>query len=165
MSGRSKQLFLALVLIFSSFSFALAGRIEDCAEYSQLGVPGQQGEMLCRKGYLLAHSADKKTPIWVIEHLTAERASAKKVGRYGKFQPDPDLAQGKRAELSDYKNSGYDRGHMAPAADMKWNQDAMIQCFYLSNMVPQVGKYMNQGIWKVLEEDVRTWAITRLAVR
>jgi endonuclease G, mitochondrial len=67
----------------------------------------------------------------------------------------------KRAELSDYKGSGYDRGHMAPSADMKWDQHAMIECFYLSNIVPQVGKGMNQGIWKDLEEKVRRWAIAR----
>jgi endonuclease G, mitochondrial len=50
---------------------------------------------------------------------------------------------------------------MAPAADMKWDQQAMVECFYLSNMVPQVGKGMNQGIWKNLEEYVRNWAINR----
>jgi endonuclease G len=50
---------------------------------------------------------------------------------------------------------------MAPAADMRWDQQAMDECFYLSNMVPQVGKGMNQGIWKILEENVRTWAIAR----
>jgi endonuclease G, mitochondrial len=50
---------------------------------------------------------------------------------------------------------------MAPSADMKWDEQAMIECFYLSNMVPQVGKGMNQGIWKDLEEKVRTWAVIR----
>jgi endonuclease G len=50
---------------------------------------------------------------------------------------------------------------MAPSADMKWDEQAMIECFYLSNMVPQIGKGMNQGIWKDLEEKVRKWAIAR----
>jgi endonuclease G len=44
---------------------------------------------------------------------------------------------------------------------MEWDGQAMIECFYLSNMVPQIGKGMNQGIWKDLEEKVRTWAIIR----
>jgi len=47
---------------------------------------------------------------------------------------------------------------MAPAADMEWNQQAMIECFYLSNMVPQ-NPPMNQIIWRILEEDVRNWAV------
>jgi len=50
---------------------------------------------------------------------------------------------------------------MAPAADMHWEKQATIECFYLSNVVPQVGKKMNQGIWKALEERARTWAIDR----
>jgi endonuclease G len=138
-----------------------AGPLEDCAEYAKLGVPSQQGELLCRKGYLLSHSSDYKTPYWVIEHLTHEKAIANTVQRYNKFRADPDLVKGERAELSDYKGSGYDRGHMAPSADMKWDEQAMIECFYLSNMVPQIGKGMNQGIWKDLEEKVRTWAVVR----
>lgn len=71
------------------------------------------------------------------------------------------MKEGERAELSDYRGSGFDRGHMAPAADMKWDQQAMVECFYLSNMVPQVGKGMNQGIWMQLEGHVREWAINR----
>lgn len=53
---------------------------------------------------------------------------------------------------------------MAPAADIKWDQQAMVECFYLSNMAPQAGRGMNQGIWKDLEEHVRSWAIDRGAV-
>ena len=50
---------------------------------------------------------------------------------------------------------------MAPAGDMRWDQQAMSESFFLSNMVPQTGKGMNQGIWKNLEEKVRRWAISR----
>jgi len=151
-------LFLILGL-FLSVGFGFAGSIEDCSEYAKLGVPGQEGDFLCRKGYLLAHNPENKTPIWVIERLTPEKAQG--TLPRSKFQADPDLEKGKRAELSDYKGSGYDKGHMAPAADMRWDQQAMDECFYLSNMVPQVGKGMNQGIWKILEENVRICAITR----
>lgn len=132
----------------------------SCEEYAKYGVPGENGIMLCRKGYLLAYDKERKTPIWVAEHLTAERADST-MARSNNFQPDPDLEEGERAELSDYKGSGYDRGHMAPAGDMRWDQQAMTESFFLSNMVPQVGKGMNQGIWKDLEEKVRRWAINR----
>lgn len=152
---------LVVSILFLSISVVLAGPLEDCAEYTRLGIPGQQGELLCRTGYLLAHSPEHKNPLWVIERLTRERATSKVVPRYDKFQADPGLAKGKRSELSDYRGSGYDRGHMAPSADMRWDRNAMIECFYLSNMVPQVGEGMNRGIWKDLEEYVRNWAIDR----
>ncbi|MCI0557270.1 MAG: DNA/RNA non-specific endonuclease, partial [Nitrososphaera sp.] len=137
-----------------------AGPLDNCPEYTKMGIPSEQGTLLCRKGFALAHNPENKTPDWVAEHLTKEKAEAQ-MGRKNQFAPDPDLKEGERAELADYRKSGYDRGHMAPAADMRWNKEAYKECFYLSNMVPQVGKGMNQGIWKNLEEKVRKWAIAR----
>ena len=149
--------FLA-VLVLSTFAYA--GPLDNCQEYTKYGIPGEKGELLCRKGYALAHNPDRKTPDWVAEHLTTDKASAQ-LERKNYFQSDPDLPPGKRAELSDYKNSGYDRGHMAPAGDMRWDLDAYKQSFYLSNMAPQIGPHMNRGIWAKLEEAVRAWAKTR----
>lgn len=137
----------------------LAG-FEDCQEYVAYGIPGPSGDQLCRLGYALAHNPDKKTPIWVAERLTRERAMAQAT-RKDMFAPDPDLHGGQRAELRDYKGSGFDRGHMAPNADFNWDPVAAEQSFYLSNMVPQVGKGMNQGIWKELESATRLWAVRR----
>ena len=58
----------------------------------------------------------------------------------------------------DYTRSGYDRGHLAPAGDMKWSAKAMRESFYLSNICPQKPK-LNRGIWKDLEEQCRLWAL------
>lgn len=151
--------FILFTLIVNGAGYA-ASVPESCKEYAKLGVPGKEGTLLCRKGYLLAHDSDRKTPIWVAEHLTYEKADAS-LARTNNFQADPDLEEGERAELADYKGKGYDRGHMAPAADMRWDQQAMTESFFLSNMVPQVGSGMNQGIWKNLEEKVRSWALNR----
>ena len=138
----------------------IAAPIEDCAEFTAMGVPSYDGIFLCRMGYLLAHDPGFKTPIWVIERLTKERAQGTHP-RKDAFKADLELHPSERAELSDYKGSGYDRGHMAPAANVKWDVIAMQESFLLSNMVPQVGKKMNQGIWAALEEKVRNWAIER----
>lgn len=151
--------FILISLIVNGASNA-AGVPESCKEYAKLGVPGEYGTLLCRKGYLLAHDQERKTHIWVAEHLTYAKADTS-LARSNNFQADPDLEEGGRAELSDYKGSGFDRGHMAPAGDMRWDQQAMSESFFLSNMVPQVGKGMNQGIWKNLEEKVRRWALNR----
>lgn len=147
-------------LVLLSAAAGYCGPIEDCHEFAAYGVPGRAGELLCRKGYLLSHDPVRKTPSWVAERMTRERLLVK-LKRSNNFQPDLDLPRGQRAELSDYRGSGYDRGHMAPAADMAWDEEAMSESFYLSNMVPQAGEGMNRGIWADLEGKVRKWVEKR----
>ena len=77
--------------------------------------------------------------------------------RTNKFVIDPTVAKGTSATNDDYARSGYDRGHMAPAADMTWDKDAMKESFYFSNMTPQAPS-LNRGIWKNLEDKSREWA-------
>ena len=159
MSNKARiALILATALVFIT-TIAFAGPIDDCKEYSRLGIPGEQGKLLCRKGFLLAHSSKYKTPIWVIEHLTAEKAKGN-LPEYNKPRPDPDLKEGERAEPDDYKDSGYDKGQMASAANMKWDEQAMVECFYLSNIFPRKGKRPNHE----LEERIRNLAINRGAL-
>jgi endonuclease G len=160
-TGRGRRYLAGLTLMVPLvvLSGAYAAPLEDCQEYTHYGVPGTQGDLLCRKGYLLAHDPERKTPIWVIEHLTMERLDGPHK-RTDRFKADPDLEPGQRAELTDYKKSGYARGHMAPADNMKWDKQAMAESFYLSNMVPQVGS-MNSGIWRILEAKVQKWAKDR----
>lgn len=67
------------------------------------------------------------------------------------------------ATAGDYAESGYDRGHLAPAADMRWSAIAMSESFYFSNICPQVPAF-NRGIWKQLEDRVRNWAIENESV-
>lgn len=57
----------------------------------------------------------------------------------------------------EYRGTGYSRGHMAPAMDMRWDKTAMKQCFYMTNMCPQDTK-LNNDHWRVLEEKVHRWA-------
>lgn len=71
------------------------------------------------------------------------------------FRADSSIPFGYRAELDDYSGSGFDRGHMAPAGDMKRSRKVMSESFFLSNMSPQVGIGFNRHIWKNLEEAVR----------
>jgi endonuclease G len=133
---------------------------ERCKEFLEYGLPATQGSLLCRTGFALAHDDTKKAPLWVAQRMTPERL-VQRVARKDRFIPDPDLPKGKRAELDDYRGSGYDRGHMAPAADMRWSAQAMGESFYLSNMAPQVGPGMNRGIWSAIEETIRRWVATR----
>jgi endonuclease G len=73
--------------------------------------------------------------------------------RNNRFTQDPQVKP-PTCLSADYTKSGYDRGHLVPAADMLWDEDAMKESFYMSNISPQVPGF-NRGIWKVLEEKVR----------
>lgn len=112
---------------------------------------------LCSNHFAVLHSSLTKTPMVVVERLNrATLVDAKGEQRTNDFYPDSRLRQGKRAELGDYARSGYDRGHLASAANQP-DQRAMIQSFALSNMVPQ-DPNNNRKIWSKIESDVRHYA-------
>lgn len=113
---------------------------------------------LCRLGYFSMYNPNMKTPRWVAEHLVGSNVQGIEV-RKDHFQDDPDVPDANEAVLADYRGSGYARGHMAPAGDFPNNAAAMDESFYLTNMVPQVQKCNNAGIWSKLERMTREWAI------
>ncbi len=108
-------------------------------------------------GFTLAYNEATEQPAWVAYVLTDSMVLFGNAARKDHFKADPNIITGSAA-LEDYKGSGYTRGHLAPAADMKWSTEAMAESFYLSNMSPQLQNF-NGGIWKILEEKVRNWAI------
>lgn len=114
------------------------------------------GQTIYHIGYTVSYDADFKTPQWVAWQLTSEKANGS-TPRYNKFKADPEVI-GAKAYPKDYTNSGYDRGHMAPAGDMKWSEEAMRESFYMTNICPQ-NRNLNRGDWKDLEEQERYWAI------
>lgn len=112
---------------------------------------------LCSNHFAVIYSPRSRTPLLVAERLDRERLQdASGEERTDNFYPDPRLAADQRAELSDYRGSGYDRGHQSPAADQP-DATAMAQSFALSNMVPQ-DPTNNRKIWNKLEQDVRKFA-------
>ena len=105
--------------------------------------------------YSLVYNHKHMQAKWVAYNLTygntvggAERSS--------KFSIDPSISP-RTAVTSDYTKTGYDRGHLAPAGDMKFSAQAMSESFYMSNVSPQLPGF-NRGIWKKLEEQFRSWA-------
>ena len=107
-------------------------------------------------GYSFLYDEEHEQASWVAYELTREETN-NRVKRSNRFKPDPWVSTG-TANNADYARSGYDRGHLAPAADMGWSATVMAESFYYSNMSPQLHGF-NAGIWKKLEELVRTWAI------
>ena len=122
------------------------------------GIPGKADTIIDRPGYALGYSEYHEQAAWVIYIMTREEATTKEAQRTNKFRSDPQIPTGS-ATPGDYRWSGYDRGHLAPAADMAFSGRTMTDSFFMSNMSPQKPAF-NRGIWKDLEALVRNFAIT-----
>ena len=156
---KSKPLFkLILTLCFIFSCFCWAG--EQVPQYDNLfyGIPGKADTIIDRPGYALGYSEYHEQAAWVIYIMTREEATTKEAQRTNKFRSDPQIPTGS-ATPGDYRRSGYDRGHLAPAADMAFSGQTMADSFFMSNMSPQKPAF-NRGIWKDLEALVRYFAIT-----
>lgn len=109
---------------------------------------------LCFEAFAVMHSGISKTPLWSAEHLTrASLQAAREIPRTDSFHAEPTLPPKHGAELADYARSGFDRGHMAPAADMP-TERAQHESFSLANVVPQNRKN-NQVLWSAIEGATR----------
>ena len=122
------------------------------------GIPGKADTIVDRPGYALGYIEQHEQAAWVIYVMTKAEATTKAAKRTNKFRSDPEIPTGS-ATAADYRKSGYDRGHLAPAADMAFSGQTMADSFFYSNMSPQKPAF-NRGIWKDLEAQVRYFAIT-----
>lgn len=134
-----------------------------CPQHFAGGVPpatpaAPKLRELCFDQFAVLHSGNTKTPIYVAERLNRQiLLAARGQKRTDKFFADARLPRSERAELDDYRGSGWARGHMAPAGDMG-TPAAMAQSFSLANMVPQDPK-QNSGPWAKIEEDTRRYVM------
>ena len=107
--------------------------------------------------FTVSYNTTTLNPNWVAYELTREEADGEVVSRKGRnFIQDPNF-EGRQANYFDYNNTGWDKGHLAPAADMKWSVVAMDECFFFTNCSPQNHDF-NGGMWNSLENNVRSWA-------
>lgn len=135
----------------------------SCPQHFAGGVPpvtpaAPKLRELCFDQFAVLHSGNTKTPVYVAERLNRQiLQAAQGLKRTDKFYADARLPRSERAELDDYRGSGWSRGHMAPAGDMG-TPAAMAQSFSLANMVPQDPK-QNSGPWAKIEEDTRRYVM------
>lgn len=115
--------------------------------------------LITHKFMVISYSRALKNPEWAVYKLDKERVLSQTNARRRNFEPDPALQKG-AAENWDYSDSGYDRGHIIPAEDMDFNEEAMHESFFMSNISPQLPSF-NRGIWKKLENAVRKNAAKR----
>jgi endonuclease G, mitochondrial len=144
---RSYSLLLFLLVLFG-YHFLIAQSSLPKEYY-----PNVSCELIEHTFYALDYNEDHEQANWVIYYAGYQGASE----RDDHFRPDPNVST-QSAQLKDYLNSGYDRGHLAPAADMSISDLSMSESFFLSNMSPQLPSF-NRGIWKELESLVRSWSL------
>jgi len=114
-------------------------------------------EIITHSYYTLSYNENHEQANWIAYKLTKHMIRNGLHDRKNNFRSD-NKVRNQSSQLSDYKGSGYDRGHLCPAGDMKISKVAMSESFYMSNISPQSPSF-NRGIWKSLESIVRTWAI------
>lgn len=129
--------------------------IYECNHLELPQIKNSRNEQLIEhSAYTVSYNHDWHLPNWVAYELTNDELYGN-VERSNHFAPDP-LVHGEPVVTYDYTHSGYDRGHMAPAADMKWSEQAMRESFYMTNISPQ-NQNLNRGDWNDLEELARDW--------
>jgi endonuclease G len=163
-----KPLALSLLLLAGATSAPVDAAQSACPEnYAQGELPAITNSKLassalelCNPGYAVVYSGIARAPLWSAEHLSPGRiAQAKGQKRANNFREDTRLPADYRARLSDFRGSGYDRGHMAPAGDMP-NPAADSTSFLLSNIVAQDSQ-QNRNQWAAIESAVRALAAHR----
>ena len=159
---RVLTLFILLVVGWTGKSVCLAKATStpiDSLEsiISRMEIPKCKytDEILVYTGFVVSYNTETLIPNWVAYELTIEETEGE-ISRNGSFGMDLSYTN-RQAMREDYSYSGWDKGHMAPAADMKWSQEAMWESFYLTNVCPQ-DHDLNGGDWLRLENKVRDWA-------
>lgn len=129
-------------------------------EEERLEIPApladRSEQILTRVGYTVSYNGTTFQPNWVAWHLTREHLSGTAKRPRKAFHEDEDVPEPRAIDM-DYYTSGYDRGHMCPAADNKWSQEAMYQSFLFTNICPQ-SHGLNTGDWNEMETQCRQWA-------
>ena len=151
-------LLILLMINYLYFHYRTNEKVIDYQniQISELPYFHKDEQIIKHQNYTLSYNEKYEQANWVAYVLTKNNL-VKNVKRTNKFTEDKQVITGSANSL-DYKKSGYDRGHLLPAADMTFDKTAMSETFYYSNMSPQKAGF-NRGIWKKLENKIRILAI------
>lgn len=132
-----------------------APREETVVDMLSVGMPeGLKSQIRDYTGFRVSFNKDRRTPNWVAWELSGARTEGPSK-RSNRFWQDYSVEG--CSSVDDYRKSGFDRGHMCPAAEQKWSEEAMRDCFVFANICPQ-DRALNSGAWNALENKERAWA-------
>ena len=140
-----KILSLSILMVSTLLSFSQDNKYQ----------PTNSGQVVKHNNFILSYVEKYEGAEWVCYELTYPELKNNVDRKTGNFIYDPSVSTGS-AYHEDYTNSGYDRGHLAPAGDMNFDLDAMLESFYMSNVIPQTPE-LNRKTWKYLEDDIREY--------
>jgi endonuclease G len=143
--------FLSIAIIFSFFGTSNNGN-PSAFDYLPSSTTHQ---IIKHQYYALSYNEKYEQAEWVTYYLKGEEGIVNHFKR-PRFIEDPKVSTAS-AHTDNYKKSGYDRGHLCAAADMRLTKEAFDETFYTSNISPQMHRF-NDGVWKRLEEKTRYWA-------
>ena len=126
--------------------------------------PSKSDILIEHEGFALLYDTKTLCPRWVAWELTAEETRGKVSRQNIDFKEDESVPKQYQVASWDYNGGGYGRGHMCPAGDMKWSQEAMQDCHYMTNICPQTAE-LNKTWWEHLERACRQWARQEGAVQ
>lgn len=158
------SVYISLLFPFGVEKVDVFSRLNEKIPGSEFVIPLHSTEdiVLRKTAFTLKYNENTKQADWVAYELTLDEVFGSEAERSHVFRIDRDITSG-TATNEDYKYSGYDRGHLAPAADMKFSKIAMEESFLFTNICPQDPTF-NRGIWASLEAMVRYWALVNEAV-
>lgn len=156
--GRASAVLAGLMGLFAAPSDPAPVSVA-VSEGTLLEIPagGPDGVIVEYDGYVSSYNQETLIPNWVAYELTAEETEGDEERGDRMFSMDKRV-RGRQAMREDYYDSGWTKGHMAPAADFRWSSDAMDDTFYFTNVCPQ-NEFLNGKDWEYLERQVRTWAV------
>lgn len=133
-------------------------KLQKIQETLKKYIPKESGnhEIIYHSAFVLNYNEEHEQADWVM-HIIPKDVITGTVTRTNDFRIDPSVSTG-TADVSDYWNSGYDRGHLAPSADFRWSKKALSESYYYSNMSPQKPE-LNRNSWNNLEIQVREWVV------
>lgn len=140
----------------SAIAFQKPSSESNTLQYLSIPNGGNCEELVRHAQFILCYNEKYEIPNWVSYVLDVSTLNTSLERKHAQFRADP-LVKTQSASPEDYKKSGFDKGHMAPAADMKVNAQSLNESFFMSNVCPQHPR-LNQGKWRILEEKVRKWA-------
>ena len=143
------------ILLFP-FLAASCEMLVEAPQGLEIPAPAPQDNIVEYQGYVTSYNTKTLIPNWVAYELTEEETHGEATREDKEFSMDFNF-QGKQARREDYFRSGWTRGHMAPAGDFFWSDEAMSETFYFLNICPQ-REELNNKDWQYLEKQIRRWA-------
>ncbi len=154
--------YLLIVLTFFVLTSCLVSSDAQQSIQAAYGIPQWSDAipdetLIEHTGYIVSFNSTTNLANYVVWTLTADRLVPAVTRNMARFEADNALPYQHRVNYKDYSGSGYDRGHLCPAADNTWRLQAMLDCFLMSNICPQK-HVLNDGVWNDLEQACRRWA-------